>query len=247
MRRQLMSVPIARKGDRPKTFINGYGEVEWIPGSHPLVHSFKCELKAGHTVKPERFEDKTVVYCFVKGTGYITTSEKAYNIQEISFFVPDFNHDTYAIYASTDLEIMKFVIDMLESDKAKYRSSHMVLPMFKPLSAGEKYTQSCKGPHTTSWSIINPNKIGRILMGVVKGIGPGEGTIEKGHPSVDQWNYILEGSDILMDVAGEKVNHHEGELSYIYAGPDHSLVPAGEGKLAFYIWFEHQTAEYKPE
>ncbi|MFA7204804.1 MAG: hypothetical protein WC102_00575 [Saccharofermentanales bacterium] len=239
-----MAIPVARKEDGPKTFKNGYGEVEWLKGTHKLVHCFKCELKAGSTVLPGLYKDKNTMFCFVKGTGYITTKEEAFNIKELSFFVPDFDNDKFSIHAVTDLEIMKFVVDLTESDIARYNSTHAVLPFFKTLSAADRYTQDCKGPHTTSWSILHPGSITRILCGVVLGYGPGEGTVEKGHPSVDQWNYILDGSDITMTVENETYNHHEGELSYIYAGPDHSLVPSGEGKKAYYIWFEHQTAEY---
>ena len=240
-----MNIPIARKKDGPKDFTNGYGEVEWIPGSHKLVKSVKGELKEGNTVTPETFKDKIVVYCFVKGTGYITTRNAAYNIKELSFFVPDFDKEKFSIYASSDLEIMKFIVDMLDSDKAQYKKTHIILPMFKSLSQTQEYTQDCKGPNTTSWSVINRGTLSRVLMGVVRGTGSGEGTIEKGHPSVDQWNYILDDSDITMDVEGEITNHKGGELSFIKAGPDHSLVASGPDKTVFYIWFEHMTAEFK--
>ncbi|MCR5443028.1 MAG: hypothetical protein K6E89_04660 [Sphaerochaetaceae bacterium] len=240
-----MAVPVVKTSERPVDFVNGYGEIEVLKGTHKLVRCFKCELKAGSTVHPKLFADSGVFYCFTKGRGYITTKEEAFNIKELSFFCPDWDHDSYAIYAATDMEFVKFVTFMVPSDWKHYEETHSILPFFKSVSQGQPYTQSCKGPHTMSWSIMSPGQAGRFLCGVVKGVGKGEGTVEKGHPSVDQWNVILEGSDILMDVDGEKVHHVAGEISYIYAGPDHSLIPNGPDKTCYYIWFEHKTAEWE--
>ncbi|MGP1508598.1 MAG: hypothetical protein ACTTJW_06970 [Sphaerochaeta sp.] len=239
-----MSIPVARKEDGPKKFVNGYGEVEILKGTHPLVRTFMCELKAGSNVNLELFKDKIAVYCFIKGEGYITTKNHAFNINEISFFVPNFNLEDVRLYAVSDLQIVKFVTTMLESDKARYKKTHTLLPFFKPLSQADKYTQDCKGPNTISWSIIHPGSLARELCGVVKAYGKGEGTVEKGHPSVDQWNVIIDGSDLELDVEGEKVHHVGGEVSYIVAGPDHSLIPSDDNSMAFYIWYEHQTKEY---
>ena len=94
-----MAIDIARRSEGPVDLKNGYGEVAWLTEVHPLVHGYKCVLKAGHDVKPKTYKDKTVVFIFSYGKGYITTSQKAYNIEDVCFFVPDFDHDTYTIHA----------------------------------------------------------------------------------------------------------------------------------------------------
>ena len=184
-----MAIAIARREEGPKEFRNGYGEADWLPGVYPLIHTYKCVLKAGCSISPELYADKTQLFCFTEGTGYITNSKRAYNIDELSFFIPDFEADQFTIYAATDLEYMKLVVDMLESDKAAYVDTHMVLPSFKKFSELEEYDQSCKGPNTRSWSVVHSGNLGRVLMGIV--CAEGEGTDEKGHPSVAQWNYCL--------------------------------------------------------
>lgn len=237
-----MAIAIARKSEGPSKLKNGYGQIEWLQSVHPLVHSFKCVLKAGHSVTPSTYADKTVVYIFGHGTGYITNSQRAYNITEISFFVPDFDKDNYSIFATTDMEYMLIVTDMLQSDLDGYTNTHMCLPYFKKLSDADEYTQSCKGPNTKSWSIIHSGQLARVLMGVVKAEGDGEGTVEKGHPAVDQWNYALPGADFILHVEDEQIEQFDGEWSFVPAGLDHSLVSA-PGKSVFYVWFEHKTAE----
>ena len=140
------------------------------------------------------------------------------------------------------MEIVLWVIDMLESDRAAYEDTHMVLPSFKRFSECEPYDQSCKGPHTQSWTVIADGNLARVLMGVVK--AEGEGTKERGHAEVAQWNYCLPGSDFHFTVEEETVNHYEGDFSYVTAGLDHSLI-ADPGKTVFYIWFEHWVEEKK--
>ncbi len=234
-----MAIAVARQENNPKT-TNGYGEVEWLAGTHPLVRGYKCILEKGHTVSPKLYEDKTVVFIFGQGTGYITTPVKAYNIEKLSFFVPNFAAEQYTIYAATDMEYMMVVVDMLQSDLDGYKNTHMILPSFKTLDDCEEYTQTCKGPNTKSWTVISSGHLARVLMGVVK--ADGEGTIEKGHPAVDQWNYTLPGADFTLTVEDEKIHHGANEWSYVPAGLDHSLV-SEPGKSVFYIWFEHKTAE----
>lgn len=235
-----MAIAIARREEGPKEFRNGYGEADWLPGVYPLIHTYKCVLKAGCSISPELYADKTQLFCFTEGTGYITNSKRAYNIDELSFFIPDFEADQFTIYAATDLEYMKLVVDMLESDKAAYVDTHMVLPSFKKFSELEEYDQSCKGPNTRSWSVVHSGNLGRVLMGIV--CAEGEGTDEKGHPSVAQWNYCLKGADFRLTVDGETVDTKEGDWSYVPAGLDHSLL-AETGKKVFYIWFEHKVEE----
>ena len=75
---------------------------------------------------------------------------------------------------------------------------------------------------------------------MVKAVG--EGTVEKGHPAVDQWNYGLDNADFKLTVANESVAHHAGDSSFVPAGLDHSLT-AEPGKEVAYIWFERFVKE----
>ena len=103
-----------------------------------------------------------------------------------------------------------------------------------------KYDQDCKGPHTTSWFVLTGQQLGRIMVGAVRAVG--EGTAEKGHPAVEQWNYCVGDSDFELTVDGETRPHRSGEWSYVPAGLDHSLM-AEPGKEVYYVWFEHFTKE----
>ena len=78
------------------------------------------------------------------------------------------------------MEFIMSVVDMNPWDKERFEHSHLHLPFFMKYTDGQVYDQDCKGPNTTSWQIIGPGQMGRILMGVVRAVG--EGTDEKGHP-----------------------------------------------------------------
>lgn len=79
------------------------------------------------------------------------------------------------------------------------------------------------------------------MCGVVRATG--EGTTEKGHPRVEQWNYCLGDADFELKVDNEPaVPHKGGDWSYVPAGWDHALV-AQPGKEVFYVWYEHYTRE----
>lgn len=237
-----MAIDMVKREDVALDFCGGYAQTEVLKGVYPLVKTYKCALKAGHTAEPVRYPDKIQVFSFVSGTGYICGEKEAYNIKELSFYIPDFDHEKFTIYAAEDMEIALWVIDMLESDRVAYEDTHMILPSFKPFSQCEPYGQSCKGPHTQSWTVIADGNLARVLMGVVK--AEGEGTKERGHGEVAQWNYCLPGSDFHLTVENETAEHHEGDFSYVTAGLDHSLV-ADPGKTVFYIWFEHWVEEKK--
>ena len=103
------------------------------------------------------------------------------------------------------------------------------------VASGTGYTQDCKVTHTRSWQVLYKGEICRNLMGVVKAVG--EGTVEKGHPAVDQWNYGLDNADFTLTVEDERVAHRAGDWSFVPAGLDHSLT-AEPGKEVAYIWFE---------
>ena len=189
-------------------------------------------------LQPEKYADKTAVYCFTAGKGYVTTDKFARNITELAFFVPDFDNGDFTIHAVEDLEFLCLVLDMTEGDHKNYAACHTTLPIFRSFSETHEYTQDCKGPHTRSWQVLYSGEVGRNLLGVVKAVG--EGTVEKGHPAVDQWNYGLDNADFTLTVENEA--HNAGDWSFVPAGLDHSLT-AEPGKEVAYIWFERFVKE----
>jgi len=245
-----MEFYIAHNEDIQKEYnAEGVAVTELLPGTHDgSIHNFKVFLKAGASYTPKTYSDKLVIQMFGKGEGYVADPTGAHAIRELSFYAPDFDRTPYTVQAFTDMEFVMAVIEMSKEDWEDYASNHDRLPFFRPLSKCVKYDQDCKGPHTTSWHVLCGKKLGHVMMGVVRAIG--EGTVEKGHPAVHQWNYCVGDSDFEMTVDGVTVNHKAGEWSFIPAGADHSLV-AQPGKEVFYVWFEQFTRKdrdfiYKP-
>ena len=231
-----MAIYIAQKEDLVSEYDDsGFAKKEALPGTYEGgIRNYKCFLKAGCQVEPEMYEDKLVLFFFGKGTGYITDQKGA------CFYVPEFNRTPYAVHATGDMEFMMCVVDMNQWDWKVYNASHVRLPFFRTVSKCIKYDQDCKGPHTTSWFVLTGQQLGRIMVGAVRAVG--EGTAEKGHPAVEQWNYCVGDSDFELTVDGETRPHRSGEWSYVPAGLDHSLM-AEPGKEVYYVWFEHFTKE----
>ena len=214
---------------------------ELLPGSYQKgIHFYRCSLKAGYSHCPELYKDKIVLLLFGFGKGYITDERNAYHIEEVVFYAPDFDHVPYTVHAVDDMEFVMAVVDMNQWDWEVYRESHARLPFFRPISKCTMYVQSCKGPGVTSWNVLLGRQLGRIMAGVVR--ANGDGTVEKGHPAVHQWNYCLGKSDFKFTVGDETTHLYSGDWSFIPAGQDHSLV-AEDGKEVYYIWFEHFARE----
>ena len=233
-----MAIAYVKKEDIVLNFENGFAMTEMLAGAYtyPPVRNFRGVVKAGCCAQPPMHEGCLQVYCLTDGRGYVTTQDKVFTVEELSFFVPAVGVP-FTIHALTEMTFTAFIIKMGERDWAVHNRSRLVLPFFRKVSDSEEYWQSCKTEGTRSWSIINGKQLFPVIMGVVKS-GEG-GTIEKGHPSVAQWNVILGDSDIDLTIDGEgTVEQKGGDFSYVPAGPDHSLV-ARPGKTLHYIWFEY--------
>lgn len=239
-----MAIMIQRADQVAQNFQNGFSETELFPGAYPGIQNYKCFLKAGSKLSLHAYENvqRVALYVFPRGKGYITTASGAFNINELSFFIPGVEGEAYEIYAVEDMEFMRLEYTMTEKDQERYHAWSVRYPFFRGISTCVEYVQDCKGPNTHSWSVLNPKECGRIIMGVVRAVG--EGTTEKGHPAVAQWNYALPGSDFILTVDGESTPQRDGDWSFVPAGLDHSLV-AEPGKLVHYIWFEHLVDEFR--
>ena len=69
--RGIVAIDITKREDIALEFHDGYARTEVLKGVYPLVKTYKCLLKAGHTAEPERYSDKIQVFSFTSGTGYI--------------------------------------------------------------------------------------------------------------------------------------------------------------------------------
>lgn len=239
-----MAIMIERAEDIAQNFQNGFSETELLPGTYPGIQNYKCFLKAGTKLTLRAYDkiEKALLYVFSRGRGYVTTEKGAFNIEELSFFMPGVLGESYEIFALEDMEFLRLEYTMTEKDKERYHGWSVRYPFFQKISTCVEYVQDCKGPNTHSWSVLHPKECGRIMMGVVRGVG--EGTVEKGHAAVAQWNYALPGSDFTLTVDNESTQQKDGDWSFVPAGLDHSLV-AAPGKLAYYIWFEHFVNDFQ--
>ena len=234
---------LIKSGDIPQDYDDhGFAMSELLPGTYDGgIRNYKCFLKAGCQVSPELRGEDTVLLMFGKGKGYITSEHEMHRITELSFYAPNFDKEPYTIHAVEDMEFVLSVVEMNQWDKELYEACHVRLPFFMKLRDAVIYDQDCKGPNTTSWHILSPKQLGRIMVGVVRAVG--EGTTEAGHPKVHQWNYCVGDSDFHLKVGDQPaVDHKAGDWSFIPAGPDHALV-ADPGKEVFYVWYEHYTRE----
>lgn len=219
----------------------GYTQEELLSGADAVNAEFcRCSLKAGCSISPGLERDRIAVLIFNGKAGYITTPGDLHNITEPSFYIPDFERVEYTVHAVEDMEFILGIFVMNQWDQDFYKKWNLHLPFFSRYTDGVQYDQDCKGANTKSYSILQPFQLGHISIGVVKAVG--EGTDEKGHGLLHQWNYCLGNSDFELIVEGESKPQKPGDWSFIYAGKDHKLL-AKPGKEVFYVWIEYFTEE----
>ncbi|NLB79312.1 MAG: hypothetical protein GX796_10890 [Clostridiaceae bacterium] len=238
----MMKADFVCNGDLNKNYNDaGYAQEELLPGAD-LVNAkfYRYSLKAGNKVSPVLEKEKMVMLILNGENGYITTPYELYNIGEPSFFFPDFDKMSYTVHAVDDIELIMCVFTLNDWDKKFWKYWNLHLPFFSKYSDGVRYDQDCKGPKTRSWSILQPFQLGHVSIGVVR--AKGEGTDEKGHGLLHQWNYCLGDSDFNLTVEDVTVPQKAGDWSYIYPGKDHKLL-AKPGKEVFYVWVEYFTDE----
>ena len=234
-----------------RSYVRNYDEkgidvMELQPGTHDEVRAYKYFMKAGSVVTPEIFKDKSVLYIFDgKGDAILKDEEGERRLNTVCFYAPDYNKASYSIYAVTDLAFIKVVADMDSHDKEMMANSRLHLPFFRRESQCDRYDQDCKTPGTISRTVLfgEFDRLGRLTCGICQGGNCG-GTVEKGHPEVDQWNFALGDSDYQLTVGSQEdavtYDRRAGDWDYIPAGPDHNLY-AGSGKTVHYVWVEFNT------
>lgn len=223
------------------SFQNGFAQTQVMSDVYPQVKVFRCAVKAGTTIRSRAYSKAHQILALTGGNGYITTLQRVYNVDELSFFIANLDEE-FTIHAVTDMVYTKFVVELTEHDMEVFNTFHIVLPYFLSIGNAQEYWQSCKAENTRSWTVLATKRLNRCLMGVVRSENGG-GTFEKGHPAVAQWNIILDGADMRLYVESEsEAAQHPGDISYVEAGKDHHLY-AEPGKRVHYIWFEHYVQE----
>ena len=96
---------------------------------------YRCILKAGCVYKPELFSmyDSIQFFAFLNPTGYVNTTNRAYNIDDRACFCPNFDKDpNIEIHAGEkDLEFYQYIGVMDEWDIGRFKLQHIVLPWFR--------------------------------------------------------------------------------------------------------------------
>lgn len=241
-----MAIACVKKEDIKLNFESGFAQTEMLAGTYDCgVHAFRCVLKANSVVYPEMLKDTLQILCITAGKGAILTPDKAFAVNEVSVYIADPN-STFSIHAATGMTYTMFVVEQKKPDIERYNAFHVVLPFFRPVSQGVEYVQDCKTKYSRSWSILPTKRLCRCLMGCCAADGSientVEGTIEKGHPAVAQWNVTYGDTDMTLDVEGECVDLKTDDFTYVPAGLDHSLTTK-PGKKLYYFWFEHYVQE----
>lgn len=238
----MKEVKISRRSDIRHEYKNGLSRQAVLVGEYSQAAFERCSLLPGASWTPSLYpvEKKQQVFIFSAGRGYITTPRRAFNITEVSVFVPEFDKESFTIHASADspasLEILHIETLMSEYDITCMREARMSLPRFRALSGGWTYDEEFKGPGTTSIMLLEHRNLGRLSMGATLGKGPSY-VGEHIHNELEQWYYALPGASFTYTACGQEVRFSAGDLSYTPHGSYHGS-KAAEGEKFDYIWFE---------
>ena len=211
---------------------------EMLPGSYPGVSIFKNILKAKKKYDVTTYSEtqKSQIFFFAKGKGYVGTEHGAHNITEEAVFVPLFNSEKIFIYAVTDLEFLEILVDLTPEDVANMKKARMTLPHFSLMSNCMRYEEDFKGPGMISYGIIRNRFLGRSSMGAVIADGPNVNG-EHSHSNIEQWYYGLEGTCFTYKASGKTFTVKDGDLTYTTKTVPHAS-ETGAGQKIRYVWFE---------
>ncbi|MFA5602955.1 MAG: hypothetical protein WDA21_04455 [Bacilli bacterium] len=221
---------------------DGFAKTVRLEGAFPRINTYQCELDKGHHVELETYKEgeKSQIFFFTKGKGYIATESTSYNINENALFVPLYDSERFAFYATEGLEWLEITIDLIEEEVAKLDFARMALPHFCPVSECLRYEEKFKGPGVLSYSVIQHDEIcglGMASMGVTRGVGPNFVGDHK-HDDLAQWYYGLEDNSIRYTADNTTVELKQGDMTFTPKGYLHS-VEAKEDEVINYVWFEY--------
>jgi len=231
-------IKVVKRSKMNTEFVNGFSKFDMLPGCHPDVKSYKCVLKAGNRVDPEMFSEieKSQIFFFTKGKGYVGTEDFAFNFDEEAVFVPLFDKKNFYFYAVTDIEYVELQISLMPEDIAEMKEYRMTLPRFRLLSMCDRYEEGFKDPRIVSHNVIIQSRLARVSVGTVEGPGPDKvGT--HSHPNQIQWFYALSGAKFTLHADVDSKVMEDGDWAFIPVNVAHSLETA-KGDTLRYMWFE---------
>lgn len=148
---------------------NGLARQSVLTGEYKDVAIYKCTLAAGAKWEPELYpqQEKVQILLFTEGTGYVATPHKAFQIEEVSVFVPRFDQERFFIQADSELSFLQIVANLSDYDRENMADSHIALPRFRPVSQGWQYEENFKTRDIESYTLIEHRYFGRLSMGAV--------------------------------------------------------------------------------
>ncbi|MBE3064568.1 MAG: cupin domain-containing protein [Spirochaetes bacterium] len=228
---------VARKKDLAfKSNGKGFSFAEALHGCYEEVVMRSCRLQAGSEYMPDLYGEKTQIFFFTKGSGYVTRPATAHNITEEAVFVPLFDKEKFSIRAGEDLEFVEILVKLTTGDIDKMNKMRMTLPHFRLHHACDRYEEDFKGAGMISRSIIHHGLLGRSSMGSVYAVGPNLNG-EHSHEDLEQYFFGLDKARFTFNADGESVVVEEGDFTHIPKKARHSM-KAEKGALMSYVWYE---------
>lgn len=212
----------------------------------PEVTLEVCCLLPGQSWQPVLYSknDKIQIFVFTTEGGIVHAGNQFFAIDDQSVFIPNFDQDKLVIKAGEkELKFLHIVGPMIDVDRRQMFHCQYVLPRFVRFSDTilytERFTQE-SGSKIWQHSVIAGRHLGRYTMGWV--IGPGPDFVGTHvHPKIDQWYFMLEGSDFNYTAGDEKIHVLEGDISYTPHGTPHGSECGADGFIN-YLWFELNRA-----
>lgn len=224
---------------------NGIRRAEMLPGMVDGVFTYKCQIEAGTVVELETYGDRTQIYYFTRGEGFIVTPGKAFNIEEPSLFIPNMDLEKNVLHAVTDMEFLQLVCVMLPEDKERFEKWHISLPRFNPISSCIQYIEGFRPEAIKAYSILDTDFLTRMTMGAIIGKGPNAAEPHS-HHNLYQWYYGMPGTRFTYRAAGEEIELGEGDWAFIPVNIEHAI-EIKENEMVNYVWFEIELTKAELE
>lgn len=235
-------VKISRGSEIKHEYVKGLSRVPILVNEYKDAKLERCSLQPGTSFEPDIYSatEHNQVFLFTSGRGYITTSRKAYNITEVSVFVPEFDKEKFKINASADakepLEFVHIITELNDYDKSCLVESRMTLPRFRGVSEAWHYKEDFTGADIEQMMMLEHRNLGRLSMGANFGKGPNY-IGQHIHNELEQWYIMLPGASFTYTAGDEKIHVQEGDITYTPHGFYHGS-ECKEGEKFAYVWFE---------
>lgn len=242
----MQKIKIIKAGDISFDYENGYAQTEILARTCPGIHIYKCRLQAGCTKDIEVYDedDKMQLLFFTTKSGILRSGDKVYSVDDQAVFIPDFDRERVQITAAEEeMQFIRIIGPMTEVDHRQMKNCQYVLPRFVRLRESIEYTERFtqeSGSKVVSHSIIAGRHLGRYTMGWNIGAGPdfiGQHT----HPTLEQWYFMIDGSEFTYVAGGDKIEVREGDVSFTPHGTSHGSECTDDGFIN-YVWFELNRA-----